>query len=71
MTQGSESWTSLFVIKCQSTSECITKAWSDVRGFCNYWTSGVRFVRIWGCDFCVAGTDCNDGIGGGRCVGAG
>lgn len=39
MTQRSESWTSLFVIKCQSTSECITKAWSEVRGFA---TTGPR-----------------------------
>lgn len=33
MTQRSESWASLFVIKCQSISECITKAWFEVRGF--------------------------------------
>jgi len=39
MTQRSESWTLLFVIKCQSTSECITKAWSEVRGFA---TTGPR-----------------------------
>jgi len=39
MTRRSESWTSLFVIKCQSTSECITKAWSEVRGFA---TTGPR-----------------------------
>jgi len=39
MTQRSESWTSLFMIKCQSTSECITKAWSEVRGFA---TTGPR-----------------------------
>lgn len=39
MTQRSESWASLFVIKCQSTSEWITKAWSEVRGFA---TTGPR-----------------------------
>jgi len=27
------------VIKCQSTSECITKAWSEVKGFA---TTGLR-----------------------------
>lgn len=33
MTQRSESWTSLYAIKCQSTADCITKAWSELRGF--------------------------------------
>lgn len=31
----------------------------------------MRFVRIWGGDFCVGGTDCDDEIGAVSCGGAG
>jgi hypothetical protein len=48
MTPRSESLTSLFTM---STSECVTKALSELKGFCNCWTSGICCVRIWGCDF--------------------